>query len=546
MSDLFIQSPPQLGNQYHDDVFLQRYLQRVLPPVLVRDIEPQLHVMGELAGGSLYVQQLGERLQEPRLTQWDGWGNRIDRVELTPLWQRCARLAAEHGLVALPYEQQNGAYSRVHQFALVYLFHPSSDVYTCPLAMSDGAARTLLESGNKALITRAVNRLTSRDPDKAWTSGQWMTETTGGSDVGSSRSRAVHQADGSWQLYGKKWFTSAVNAQMALALARPEGNSGGGKGLALFYLETCDASDRLNGIRVERLKDKLGTRKVPTAELYLDGCRAQLVGEAQDGTRTIEPMLMITRVWNAVSAAAFMRRGLVLAQSYATRRKAFGKPLAALPLHAVTLATLEAETQAAFVLTFEVVRLLGLKEASEISQAQRALLRLLTPLVKLTTARQAVSVLSEVIECFGGAGYVEDTGLPMLLRDAQVLPIWEGTTNVLALDALLRSDVQQGMRALYQRAAAIAGGVADGSLQAIAAAAMTSVTHAQQWLSQTEEAAVLQAGARRWALSLGRAYALLLLVEQAQWALQKHQDANLVESAQRFAASFVGAWPQAV
>jgi alkylation response protein AidB-like acyl-CoA dehydrogenase len=203
MSELFIQTPPQLGNQYRDDVFLQRYLQRVLPPVMVRDIEPQLHSMGEMAGGSLYAQQLMERLQEPRLTQWDAWGNRIDRVELTPLWQRCARLAAEQGLVALPYEQLHGAHSRIHQFALVYLFHPSSDVYTCPLAMSDGAARTLLESGNQALIRRAVNQLTSRDADVAWTSGQWMTEATGGSDVGSSRSRAVPQADASWLLYGR-------------------------------------------------------------------------------------------------------------------------------------------------------------------------------------------------------------------------------------------------------------------------------------------------------------------------------------------------------
>jgi alkylation response protein AidB-like acyl-CoA dehydrogenase len=130
-----------------------------------------------------------------------------------------------------------------------------------------------------------------------------------------------------------------------IGAGRPEGSSGGGKGLALFYVETRDAADRLNGIRVERLKDKLGTRKVPTAELYLDGCRAQLVGEAHDGTRAIEPMLMITRVWNAVSAAAFMRRGLALAHSYAMQRKAFGKQLAALPLHVETLAMLEVETR---------------------------------------------------------------------------------------------------------------------------------------------------------------------------------------------------------
>lgn len=538
-AELFVQTPPQLGNQYGDDELLQRYLQRVLPPAMLRDAESQLHIMGELAGGSLYAMQLADRLNEPRLTQWDAWGNRIDQIELSPLWRHCAPLAAQHGLVALPYEQLHGAYSRIQQFALVYLFHASSDVYTCPLAMSDGAARCLLESGNKPLIQRAVGRLTSRDPELVWTSGQWMTEATGGSDVGHSLTRAA-QTDGGWHLYGKKWFTSAVTAQMALALARPEGNNQGGRGLALFYLETRDANGQLNGIRVERLKDKLGTRKVPTAELWLEACRAQLVGESKDGTRAIEPMLMITRVWNAVSAAASMRRGVALARSYAQQRRAFGKRLNELPLHAETLAILEAEAQAAFVLAFEVVRLLGLREANEIADGQRALLRLLTPIAKLATARQAVQVLSEAIECLGGAGYVEDTGLPALLRDAQVLPIWEGTTNVLALDALLRSDAQAGMRALYKRATGIAGGVTDGHLQTVTATAMTVLAQAQQWLIQTEDVQVLQIGARRWALSVGRAYALLLLVEQAQWELLRYPHSAAAGSAQKFASLFAG------
>src|SRR5690606_40299759 len=120
------------------------------------------------------------------------------------------------------------------------------------------------------------------DPAQAWTSGQWMTETTGGSDVGASLTKAVRGEDGTWRLYGKKWFTSAVTSQMALTLARPEGNGPGGSGLAMFYVETRDAEGRLNGIRVERLKDKLGTRKVPTAELYLDGTRATLIGEPRN------------------------------------------------------------------------------------------------------------------------------------------------------------------------------------------------------------------------------------------------------------------------
>src|SRR5262249_34697264 len=143
------------------------------------------------------------------------------------------------------------------------------------------------------------------------TSGQWMTESTGGSDVGASLTSA-HQEAGDWRLYGKKWFTSAITSQMALTLARPAGNGPGGSGLAMFYVETHDASGRPNGIRIERLKDKLGTRKVPTAELTLDGARAELVGETRGGTRDIEPMLVVTRAWNSVTSVAFMRRGMAL------------------------------------------------------------------------------------------------------------------------------------------------------------------------------------------------------------------------------------------
>jgi acyl-CoA dehydrogenase len=196
---------------------------------------------------------------------------------------------------------------------------------------------------------------------------------------------------GGWRLYGRKWFTSAVTSQMALTLARPEGNPPGGKGLAMFYLEIRDAEGRLNGIRVDRLKDKLGTRKVPTAELLLDGTRATLVGAPLNGTRAIEPMLGVTRMWNSVCAVAFMRRGLALARSYARSAYRLRPAAGSAALHADTLAGLEAETWGAFLMTFLLVELNGRLERGEIDDEQRALLRLLTPLTKLITGKQAVA-----------------------------------------------------------------------------------------------------------------------------------------------------------
>jgi alkylation response protein AidB-like acyl-CoA dehydrogenase len=530
----FIQPPPELGNQYTADRALRSYLARVLHADMLAEIESGLIAMGELAGGELYRFQLADRENDPVLTQWDAWGNRVDRIEVSPLWREAERIAAEQGLVAIAYERQHGLHSRVHQFALVYLFTPSTDLYSCPLAMTDGAARALIAAGNQALIERAVPHLTSRDPREFWTSGQWMTEASGGSDVGLTETIA-RQENGRWRLYGRKWFTSASTSQMALTLARPNGNPPGGKGLALFYLETRDAQGRLNCILINRLKDKLGTRKVPTAELTLDGAPAELVAGTGDGVKNIAPMLNVTRTWNSVAACAFARRGLALARDYAGKRIAFGAALAEKPLHVDTLAGLEAEFLGALHLTFFVVELMGREEAGKASAEQKNLLRLLTPVAKLLTGRQVVHILSEVIEAFGGAGYVEDTGLPLLLRDAQVLPIWEGTTNVLSLETLRALEAIGGLAVLKREIGIWLREVREPDLVKISAQVERAVEQAETWLAKAKGDA-LEAGARRFALTLGRAVELALLAQHGQWSLEEEKDQRARAAARRFAA----------
>ncbi len=515
MATDFVQDGPQLANRYASDWLLRSYLERKLGRDQLAVIEPELLELGELASGRLLELQRADRESEPSLTQWDAWGARIDRIETTPLWREAERLAVHFGLTAIPYERHEGAWSRTRQFALVYLFHPVTDVYSCPLAMTDGAARALLDARNSALISRAVPHLTSREEGQFWTSGQWMTEVTGGSDVGLTRTIARRDATGTWRLHGKKWFTSAATSQMALTLARPEGNPPGGAGLALFYLETRDARGALNGIRIERLKDKLGTRKVPTAELALEGTAAELVAGTSEGTRAIEPMLKITRTWNSVCAAAFMRHGLALAEDYAARRRAFGATLAEQPLHRETLADLAAETTGVFLLTFFLIELLGREEAGILDEEESVLLRFLTPIVKLATGKQAVGAVSEMLETFGGAGYVEDTGIPVLLRDTQVLPIWEGTTNVLSLDALLRADAERGLAAMAGRVERIARDAASGELKRSADAARTALAHAARWHATVRDRRRQQAGARRLMMTLARALELALLAEHA-------------------------------
>jgi acyl-CoA dehydrogenase len=548
-----LQEPPRLGNQYDDDSALRSYLRRALPPEVLAAIESELREMGALSGGRLYELQLADRLNEPRLTQWSPWGERIDHIELTPLWREAERLAAAHGVIAAAYERKHGRHSRIHQFALAYLFTPSTDIYACPLAMTDGAARTLLDSGNGPLLERALPHLISRDPSRFWTSGQWMTETIGGSDVGSTETVARQGADGTWRLYGTKWFTSAATSQIALTLARPEASSAaqdaagqprppGGKGLALFYLETRNDEGRLRHIRVRRLKDKLGTRKLPTAELDLEGVPAVPVFGLSDGVRNITPMLNITRTWNAISAIALMRRGIVLARDYARRRIAFGRRLSEHPLHMDTLVGLDAEFTGALHLSFRVVELIGRLEAGELDEAGRRLLRILTPIAKLTTAKQAVAVVSECIEAFGGAGYVEDTGLPALLRDTHVLPIWEGTTNVLSLETLRALGGDAGLEVLRHEIERCAREVQHPELLTAVETARAALTHALAWLADVrsdddDPQAALEAGARRFALTLGRSLQVLLLASHAQWALDTEGDHGPATAARRLAGT---------
>ena len=535
----FYQDPPSLGNQYDSDPLLKEYLARVLPEDLLERCLPGYRALGELSGGELYRASLEDRTNEPTHVEWDAWGHRVDRIEVTSVWKRAQAISAEHGLVAAGYDPAFGPYARTHQHVMNYLVQASMDTYSCPLAMTDGAVRTLLDSENQELIDRAVPRLLSRDPASMWTSGQWMTERIGGSDVSQTETVARREGD-AWHLHGTKWFTSATTSEMAVTLARPEGNPPGGRGLAMFYLELRDDDGRLRNIQVNRLKDKFGTRKLPTAELNLLGTPAIPVSGLDNGVRKIAPMLNITRTWNAVGAALGTRRAVALAIDYARRRKVFGQTLEEIPLHADTLAEMVAESEAVFMLAFRVVELLGRTESGEATPTEERVLRLLTSISKLTTGKQGVAVSSEALECFGGAGYVNDTGIPKLLADAQVLSIWEGTTNVLSADALkvLRQD---GIWEAYlDEMSARLSAVTDKRLGLAATVAKGAVEHAARWLREAvEDRPVLEAGARRFAMTLGRSLELALLAEHAQWCLDHGKGDRALAVANRFARSRV-------
>lgn len=536
MSDFF-QTAPSLGNQYDEDRVLKTYLAWKLPAAMLHELEPELHHLGQRVIED--IQQLGQEAEAspPQHIPYDPWGKRIDQIKVSPAWTALDKIAAEEKLIALAYERRHGALSRIHQFAKLYLFHPSSAIYTCPLAMTDGAARALELYADAALKKRAFPHLTATDPAQFWTSGQWMTERSGGSDV--SGTATIAKADGDqFRLSGVKWFTSATTSQMAMTLARIEGAPAGSKGLSLFYLELRDENGALNGIRINRLKDKLGTRALPTAELTLENAAATLVGGAGDGVKKIASLFNITRIYNACCAVGYMRRALALARDYANKRVAFGRPLSQHSLHVETLANMQVEFSAAFHLVFHAVELLGKEEVGEASAAERAVLRLLTPLAKLYTAKQAIVLSSEALEAFGGAGYIEDTGLPQLLRNAQVLSIWEGTTNILSLDALraihrenageaFLTDMQQRLDQIAHPQLLLAKNTTQDNVQTL-----QHYLHSMAKMSDEEQ----QTGARQFAFAMTQTYIASLLLDYAQWSLQTEADPQARITAQRWCA----------
>ncbi|AFY02545.1 acyl-CoA dehydrogenase family protein [Bdellovibrio bacteriovorus] len=471
----FYQDGPQLSNTFRSDEALQKILKSLLPVEAQKVALPHLERLGERAVTDMLTWAQEAESQPPVHVPFDPWGRRIDDIKTSHGWKALEKVAAEEGIVATAYDRRFGAASRVYQMALLYLYSPSSAIFSCPLAMTDGAARALELYADDDLKARVLPHLLSRDPKTFWTAGQWMTERTGGSDV-SGTSTDAHPFTGTSEfgathsLHGTKWFTSATTSQMALTLARPDGAAAGSRGLSLFFLELRNDKGELNHIQIHRLKDKLGTKALPTAELSLQGTPARIIGGVGEGVKRIASVLNITRIYNSICAVGHMRRALDLAQDYSGKRQAFGKLLKDHPLHLSTLNALEADFRKCIAFSFFVANLLGKEEVGEASASEKILLRVLTPILKLYTAKKSIHISSEVVEMFGGAGYVEDTGIPRLLRDAQVFSIWEGTTNVLSLDMLRAFERDQAGQILEQFLERSAAGVEGlGRLKALMA-----------------------------------------------------------------------------
>jgi putative acyl-CoA dehydrogenase len=393
--------------------------------------------LGALVGGAPMVWGAQANAHAPILRTHDRYGHRIDEVEFHPAWHELLRLSLAHECHALPWrDPRPGAH--VARAALLYLVAQAEAGHVCPVSMTFAAVpalRTQPELGGEWIPRLTSTEYDSRSLPASAKSGALcgmaMTERQGGSDLRATTTQARplgHGGPGAeYELTGHKWFCSAPMCDAFIVLARTD------RGLSCFLLPRWRPDGTRNRFHLLRLKDKLGNRSNASAEVELHGAWARLLGEEGRGVATIMDMVNHARLECAIASAALIRQAVVQAAHHAAHRAAFGRRLSDQPLMRNVLADLAVESEAA---TVALLRLARAYDERRHDEAARAFARVATPIVKYWLCKRAPAVVSEALECLGGNGYVEESILPRLYREAPVNSIWEGSGNVMCLDVL--------------------------------------------------------------------------------------------------------------
>ncbi|TJZ57008.1 DNA alkylation response protein [Streptomyces piniterrae] len=425
------QAPPLTGFSTADEPALLEALRREGAEWGEREVSE----LGALAG-SAEVQEQARWAEEqpPRLHTHDRYGHRVDEVEFHPAWHRLMTVAVEHGLHAAPWtDDRPGAH--LVRAAKFYVWSQAEPGHGCPISMTYAAVPALRAAPDLAM--RYEPLLAARTYDyglrppltkAGLIAGMSMTEKQGGSDVRANTTRAVPAGDGTYRITGHKWFTSAPMSDVFLALAQTE------EGLSCFLVPRVLPDGSRNGMHLMRLKDKLGNRSNASSEIEYDEAVAWPVGEPGRGVRTIVEMVNMTRLDCVLGSAAGMRAGLRQALHHTEHRKAFGRELDRQPLMRSVLADLAIESEAATLLGMRLAAAVDRSQAGDAAEA--ALRRLALAAGKYWVCKRGSTHAAEALECLGGNGYVEESGMPRLYREAPLLSIWEGSGNVAALDVL--------------------------------------------------------------------------------------------------------------
>jgi len=382
-----------------------------------------------------------DREGQPRLIKYNRFGDEISEVWVNDGYKQTAEEVYQTGIAAYPHKpipELNRKGNYIYSYAQGYLLSQIEPGFYCPVTLTMAVALLIDHFADPTLKEKFLPHVLATGETELYEGATFLTEKQGGSDVGANETRAVRDGD-RYRLYGLKYFASnAGRCGVAAVLARMEGAPQGTKGLSLFLVPWRKEDGSLNGLSIRRLKDKLGVRAVPSAEVEFQGAEAYLVGDPSKGFYYMMEALNLSRICNAVASVGIMRRAYVEARAYAEKREAFGHKLTAYPLVQQTLVSMACRQEIQLYACFDMIALFD-RVMSRLEEAQdedKALLRLKIALLKIRTAQEAIDFAHQAIELHGGNGYIEDFVTPRLLRDAQVLTVWEGPENILCLEVL--------------------------------------------------------------------------------------------------------------
>ncbi|MBO8173015.1 MAG: acyl-CoA dehydrogenase family protein [Bacillaceae bacterium] len=438
-----IPRPAENSNFYEDDPNIRYLMMRYLPASMQEWADRELSRFGELVAGPVderasYTDDEGR----PRLKRYNRRGEEISEIITNDGYKQTVKDVYESGIVGYLYHEipelkHKAPYA--YSYLQGYLLSQSEPGFYCPVTLTMSAAYLIDRYGSEEQKETYLKGLASLDYKTLYEGATWLTERQGGSDVGANLTVAEPDPKrrGVYRLTGEKFFASNAGAMVATVLARVNPDKPGTKGLGLFLVPWVKPDGTRNTVYVRRLKDKLGVNAVPSAEVILEEAEGYLIGDPDKGFKYMADALNISRICNAIASVGIMRRAFYEAWHYASQRKAFGQAISRYPMVRETLLDMLMELEVNTGACFEMIRYFDrVVTTGDATRDEKVMARLLVPLLKYRTGEEAVAAAHKSIETHGGNGYIEEYVTPRLLRDAQVLTVWEGTSNILALDVI--------------------------------------------------------------------------------------------------------------
>jgi len=524
------------NNFFESDQILHHYLKKHLTGSAFEYISDKLMELGEKAAVEMDHLSLKADQQPPELKCRTKFGEKNFSVNFHPAYEQLLEIAARSEMFFVKYDPKTRKQflNSRHKlgFAAGHLYAMSELGVYCPLCMTDGATHLVDRYAPDELRERLLPRLSAREGNQLYTGAMFLTEKSGGSDVGRNLCTAKKIEGNKYELSGEKWFCSNVNADVIMALARTDGIDKGTRGLSLFLIEKTLPGGQRNPMKILRLKDKMGVRSMATGEVEFNNTVGIRLGEENRGFKLMAEMINISRLYNSVAATAGSRRAIIEAWQYLNHRIAFGKKTVEHALVRQKFRELGSLYLGDFLLVWRAIRAMDKAEKGE--DTARHLLRMIIPMAKWRSAEHSVYITRECMELMGGNGYIEEFVMPKLLRDVNVLPIWEGSGNIIVLDILRAAKKSEGLELVIKQirnSAEISENYGE-----LMQAKLESLLALWQKLQESDDKDVIESTAKPLFKELIRLYQMALMIEESDDTCKKWINPAL----EYYAATFSG------